>query len=161
MYSSIITARSLLIPYASLRLRLGCRFRNPIHHFLPGQPFQNDVGLWSSTIVAWTVFINPWAFMGIQISLGLCTISQDVPLLIQTTVCGPIFLVSLETRSWILSCTVERGTPYILLAHNIVDVPFLTSIKAYFRDSFEYFCMRLFSLVNILLNLFFFYQNQF
>ena len=71
--------------------------------------------------------------MWIQTSLGLCTISQDVPLLIQTTVCGPIFLALLETRPWILSCMVERGT----------------SIKAHFRDSFEYFCMRLFSLVNI------------
>ena len=92
--------------------------------------------------------------MGIQTLLGLCTISQDIPLLIQTTVCGPIFLASLETLQWILSCMVERGTPYILLAPNIVDVPFLTSIEAHGRDSWEYFCMGLFSLVNILMNLY-------
>ena len=91
--------------------------------------------------------------MGIQTLLGLCsTISQDVPLLIQTTVCGPIFLASLETRQWILSCMVERGMAYILLTPNIVDVPFLTSIKAGFSDSREYFCMSLISLVNILMN---------
>ena len=38
MYSSVITARSLRIPSPSLRLRR--RFRNPIHHFLHGRPFQ-------------------------------------------------------------------------------------------------------------------------
>ena len=98
--------------------------------------------------------------MGIQTLLGLCTISQDVPLLIQTTVCGPIFLALLETRQWILSRMVERRTPCILLAPDIVDVPFLTSIKAHFRDSREYFCMRLLSSVNILLNLYCLYFQE-
>ena len=82
--------------------------------------------------------------MGIQTLLGLCTISQDVPLLIQTTVCGPIFLAPSEIRPWILFCMVERRTPYILLAPNIVDVPFVTSIKAHFRDTWEYICVSLF-----------------
>ena len=92
--------------------------------------------------------------MGIQTLLGLCTISQDVSLLVQTTVCGSIFLASLKTRQWILSCMMEHGTPYILLVPNIVDVTFLTSIKTHFRDSREYFCMSLISLVNILMNLY-------
>ena len=92
--------------------------------------------------------------MGIQTLLGLCTISQDVPLLIQTTVCGPNFLASLETRPWILSCMVKRRTPHILIVLNILDVPFVTSIKAQFRNSWEYFGMCLFSLVNILMNLY-------
>ena len=64
MYSSVIIARTLFIPSASLRLGLGCRFKNPIYHFISGRQFWNGMGLWSSTINALTVFIKSSAFNG-------------------------------------------------------------------------------------------------
>ena len=101
------------------RFRFGKKpiFRQTIYYNFVRPPTYGKKLLWSLSV---HLLRKPAA--------GLCTISQDVPLLIQTTVCGSIFLASLETRPWILSCTVECGTPYILLAPNIVDVPFFTSI---------------------------------